>query len=1430
MTFHGITEEGKEALGDGEEIFKIHCLNSDKVTFPLPVDPYNFVEEVPHSSSDQFEPKRYYFEAAFIVSETVALEEDFPQVLELEFRTPEEIPIGRMNYRLPIPDALQVQKYAEAYASGGDNEDPDFSPGAMAFMPSLQLPLYTPEFPDNIIPEARFGYLTLQEGGVVVWDTHTDTFQQPAYSDLAVVNYSSLSFSILFGSGDGTFDPSDHFSTGWNPRGLVAGEFNGDGRVDLAIITRYHSSPNIEGKVHIFLGLGDGTFYQLPGSYEVGIKPNAIKAGDFDGDRKTDLVVANYESEDLTILYGVGDGTFEDLVTVSCNGGPMDVVVTKINGDQDLDLVVALFDVDKIASYRGWRDRTGPFSFASDSWCGLSPVSLAAGLFDPDWVIDIAVVGQDAESTGKVRWLEGLGGGLFELQGFIESVGEEPVDVVAILFDDDDWFDLIVASAGEESQELHFLKGDMPAASFTKEATLPLLDSGATPLQPTAIAVGHFNEDDYKDLAVSAYEYDVNEAGHVLSILGKADGSGFDAQSEIIDIEMGQNRPVDLAAIDFNHQFTDAFLLPNGRNCGYGALIVPEPVTDPETLPSKAYLFVTNHTIDPESTEVPDCEGLEIDGKRMADIVSVYEIDPSSFTPTADRPFNDKLVASIRVGCGPQGIAESPDGLYIYVSNAYEGSVTVIDFADCTDDCLLDLLPSIVDPVTPISGIEYPNIIRKEELLDDPPGPGVEVINRSIATFKQIVNSEKMDNYAWVTMSGYETGEANYPGSLILLDLSNPFDPEKSKTITGLGEFTIGVATMPEAFTFQTVVVSDGHPESDPNGNPDSIAFIDSYDLINKCSEPACYDDYKKKKTLTDGKMSSSIAFRRDGHRAYLFRDAPEEDLSGLLVIDARPGVPVSEGVDQDEKVLGALSLKPDPVTPNLDVFWAAIKHEECARYDPVTEDCTLKSQPKLYLSVINDDTINNEEYLKGLWQRPEPLVIPGPPYSVMVTSDDAPSSEADDLERTFYIQDGGIVFNDELTHAAFSVETTPQKSDYPGDMDIIVKPLIYESGSVKKIDTERFNWTNITIDNMGTDFSNMDVSPIWSPLETVGIYHYYNFLIMSGKDTGIEGTTGPDTDLYVIRWNIDEGTTERKPSLMNDENYCDQEHIGQPDYCGKNFDKEVPGPGDSPAILDGDPHWYWDGQSEYTVLFTRRMPKENSIYINELWMMELYSDFSVKPGTVKQLTDPCFYNSGDPDHAHYYVHDCSLIPPTGSPHYGDYDPKISPLGGLIAFERHIGPGDPSDWDIIIVSMDFKHWSPVYEGAEATIWNVTQHFDVEEEFKYDWSAEFIPYWKPGGIDETVLTYTVMTYRTDYIADDFRDQFVQNPTSGEPPLFEPRYKRPLEDPGRSDNLIDGRGGWFPDADDPLSLNPELVFFREIGSTEFVAEQAKRIPGR
>jgi hypothetical protein len=121
--------------------------------------------------------------------------------------------------------------------------------------------------------------------------------------DLAVANAGSNAVSILLGNGDGTFQPAAEYAVGQSPKGIVAGDFTGDGHLDLAVANAGSND------VSILLGNGDGTF-QIQRTYPVGTKPWAIMTGDFTGDAIADLAVANAGSDDVSILLGNGDGTF----------------------------------------------------------------------------------------------------------------------------------------------------------------------------------------------------------------------------------------------------------------------------------------------------------------------------------------------------------------------------------------------------------------------------------------------------------------------------------------------------------------------------------------------------------------------------------------------------------------------------------------------------------------------------------------------------------------------------------------------------------------------------------------------------------------------------------------------------------------------------------------------------------------------------------------------------------------------------------------------------------------------------------------------------------------------------------------------------------------------------------------------------------------
>ena len=116
----------------------------------------------------------------------------------------------------------------------------------------------------------------------------------------------------------------------------VAADFNGDGKLDLAIVD-YD-----QAQVSVLLGNGDGTF-QPPMAFAVGqAQPDWAVAGDFNGDGKLDLAVANFdffEGNTVSILLANGDGTFQPYVDYPAGpGGNDSITVADFNGDGKLDL------------------------------------------------------------------------------------------------------------------------------------------------------------------------------------------------------------------------------------------------------------------------------------------------------------------------------------------------------------------------------------------------------------------------------------------------------------------------------------------------------------------------------------------------------------------------------------------------------------------------------------------------------------------------------------------------------------------------------------------------------------------------------------------------------------------------------------------------------------------------------------------------------------------------------------------------------------------------------------------------------------------------------------------------------------------------------------------------------------------------------------
>ena len=186
-------------------------------------------------------------------------------------------------------------------------------------------------------PSAKVSQITVGSGptSVVAGD-----FNRDGNLDFAVTNKTDNTVSVMLGAGNGsTFNQASGspISTGTStsPAALVTADFNGDGKLDLAVA---ESGLN---RVDIFKGNGDGTFSLQPSSIATGTTPLSIVFGDFNADGKIDLAVANSGSKLLGLSLGNGDLTFQAQTTVSVGPNPIVAAPADYNGDGTTDLAVA---------------------------------------------------------------------------------------------------------------------------------------------------------------------------------------------------------------------------------------------------------------------------------------------------------------------------------------------------------------------------------------------------------------------------------------------------------------------------------------------------------------------------------------------------------------------------------------------------------------------------------------------------------------------------------------------------------------------------------------------------------------------------------------------------------------------------------------------------------------------------------------------------------------------------------------------------------------------------------------------------------------------------------------------------------------------------------------------------------------------------------
>src|SRR6266568_4591979 len=294
---------------------------------------------------------------------------------------------------------------------------------------------------DGTFQAARSVYFA--SGGGFPWYVVTADFNGDGKLDLAVSNYGDNSFSVLLGNGDGTFQPPRTLPIATHPALVAVGDFNGDGKPDLAI------SSVGDNTVSVLLGNGDGTFL-APQVTPVGLNPWYFAVGDFNGDGKLDLAVADYgcpldctssPSNTVTVLLGNGNGTFLPGPSLTVGNGPAGVAVGDFNGDGKPDLAVANLNDNTLSILLGNGDGTfqAPQTFAG---VGTKPYFVAVGDFNRDGKPDLVITNHLGNT---VTVLLGNGDGTFQpAQTFL--VDSDPVYATVADFNGDGVQDLAVAN------------------------------------------------------------------------------------------------------------------------------------------------------------------------------------------------------------------------------------------------------------------------------------------------------------------------------------------------------------------------------------------------------------------------------------------------------------------------------------------------------------------------------------------------------------------------------------------------------------------------------------------------------------------------------------------------------------------------------------------------------------------------------------------------------------------------------------------------------------------------------------------------------------------------------------------------------------------------------------------------------------------------
>ncbi|CAF1065961.1 unnamed protein product [Rotaria sordida] len=362
-------------------------------------------------------------------------------------------------------------------------------------------------------------------------------FNNDGHLDMVTTLYYGGKLGVFLGYGNGSFTSLSTYSDirFSQPRAVTVGDVNNDNQLDIIAAKRGINS------ISVVLGHGNGTFAD-PLLYSTGpnTRPRSVAAGDFNHDNCLDVTVANYGANNIGVFFGYGNGTFQNVIALSTGkrSRPNSVTVFDINNDTHLDIIVVNRGIDQVGVFLGYGNTSFTQQMTFSTGADSSPTVAIARDFDKDGKVDLAIANY---GTSNVVILYGYENGAFRNSRiFTTGTNFHPEQMEVGDFNNDNQLDIIVIDSNSQYVGVFFSYND---GTFASISLVPLEEIASS---IGYVAVGDFNNDTRLDFALADY------GNNYIQVYLANGTKPFTGQTMFYDVDQGA-RPSALAVGHFNN-------------------------------------------------------------------------------------------------------------------------------------------------------------------------------------------------------------------------------------------------------------------------------------------------------------------------------------------------------------------------------------------------------------------------------------------------------------------------------------------------------------------------------------------------------------------------------------------------------------------------------------------------------------------------------------------------------------------------------------------------------------------------------------------------------------------------------------------------------------------------------------------------------------